>query len=56
MYSGLAPSRRHSSPNSRGVNCNDLSQFRDSNHQVILWPAQYKTGNIIYPYQDATRK
>jgi branched-chain amino acid transport system substrate-binding protein len=40
----------------QGVTGNDLAQFRDSAHQVILWPAEYKTGNIIYPYQDAKKK
>jgi hypothetical protein len=24
--------------------------------QVILWPAEYKTGNIIYPYGEAKKK
>jgi branched-chain amino acid transport system substrate-binding protein len=37
----------------QGVTGNDLAQFRDTTHQVILWPPEYKTGNIIYPYQDA---
>ena len=40
----------------QGVTGNDLAQFRDTTHQVILWPAEYKTGNIIYPYQDAKKK
>jgi branched-chain amino acid transport system substrate-binding protein len=40
----------------QGVTGNDLAQFRDSTHQVILWPAEYKTGNVIYPYQDAKKK
>jgi branched-chain amino acid transport system substrate-binding protein len=34
----------------------DLSQFRDTTHQVTLWPAEYQTGKIIFPYQDAKRK
>src|SRR5260221_12199472 len=29
---------------------NDLEQFRAGSKQVILWPAEYKTGNMIYPY------
>jgi branched-chain amino acid transport system substrate-binding protein len=40
----------------QGVTGNDLAQFRDTKHQVILWPSEYKTGNIIYPYQDAKKK
>ena len=41
----------------QGVTGNDLGQFRDTaQHQVILWPAEYKTGSIIYPYEDARKK
>ncbi len=40
----------------QGVAGNDLGQFRDTSHQVILWPAEYKTGNIIYPYENAKKK
>jgi len=32
---------------------NDLDQFRDFKKQVIIWPAQYKSGNFIYPYEAA---
>jgi branched-chain amino acid transport system substrate-binding protein len=35
---------------------NDVDQFRDTSKQVILWPAEYKTGNIVYPYADAKKK
>jgi branched-chain amino acid transport system substrate-binding protein len=34
---------------------NNLDQFRDTRHQVILWPDRYKTGNIIYPYAEARK-
>ena len=40
----------------QGVTGNDLAQFRDTTHQVIVWPAEYKTGTLIYPYQDARKK
>ncbi len=30
--------------------------FRDTTRQVVLWPAEYKTGEIIYPYQDAKKR
>ena len=40
----------------QGVSGNDLNQFRDTTHQVIVWPAEYKTGNLVYPYQDAKKK
>jgi len=34
----------------QGVSGNGVDQFRDPKTEVILWPAKYKTGNIIYPY------
>ena len=40
----------------QGVTSNDINQFRDTTHQVIVWPDAYKTGNVIYPYQDAKKK
>jgi len=40
----------------QGVSGNDLAQFRDTKHQVIVWPDQYKTGDVIYPYGDAKKK
>jgi branched-chain amino acid transport system substrate-binding protein len=40
----------------QGVSGNDLAQFRDTSHQAILWPAEYKTGNLIYPYSEAKKK
>ena len=29
---------------------NNLDQFRDGSRTPILWPPEYKNGNIIYPY------
>jgi branched-chain amino acid transport system substrate-binding protein len=40
----------------QNVQPNDLEQFRAGNKQVILWPAEYKTGNMIYPYAEARKK
>jgi branched-chain amino acid transport system substrate-binding protein len=34
----------------QGIQGNGVEQFRDPKTEVILWPAQYKTGTIIYPY------
>ncbi|WP_422002771.1 amino acid ABC transporter substrate-binding protein [Reyranella sp.] len=34
----------------QGIKGNDVDQFKDPKTEVILWPAKYKTGNIIYPY------
>jgi hypothetical protein len=34
----------------------NLDQFRDGKVQPILWPAEFKTGDIIYPYGNARKK
>jgi branched-chain amino acid transport system substrate-binding protein len=34
---------------------NDIEQFADGSKQPILWPPQYKTGDIIYPYAAAKK-
>jgi len=39
----------------QGVTGNDLGQFKDPRREVILWPAEYKKGELIYPY-GAARK
>jgi branched-chain amino acid transport system substrate-binding protein len=40
----------------QNVQPNNLDQFRDGKVQPMLWPAEFKTGNIIYPYGDARKK
>jgi branched-chain amino acid transport system substrate-binding protein len=35
---------------------NNLDQWREGKVQPILWPSEYKTGNIIYPYGEARKK
>ena len=40
----------------QNITGNDLDQFKDTAKQVILWPAEYKTGRIIYPYAEAKKK
>ena len=32
---------------------NDVGQFKDISTQVVIWPAQYKSGEMIYPYEKA---
>ena len=32
---------------------NDIGQFKDISTQVVLMPAQYKSGEIVYPYEKA---
>jgi branched-chain amino acid transport system substrate-binding protein len=40
----------------QNIQPNNLDQYRDGKAQPILWPAEFKTGNIIYPYGDARKK
>ncbi len=36
-----------------GVKGNDVEQFRGMNTQTVVTPAEYKSGNVIYPYEKA---
>jgi branched-chain amino acid transport system substrate-binding protein len=40
----------------QNVEPNNVDQFRDGSKQPILYPPQYKTGDVIYPYADARKK
>jgi branched-chain amino acid transport system substrate-binding protein len=40
----------------QNITGNDLGQFKDMSKEVILWPAEYKTGTMIYPYGEAKKK
>ena len=40
----------------QNVQPNDLNQFRDGSKQPILWPPEFKSGEMIYPYADARKK
>ena len=35
---------------------NDVAQFKNGEKQPILWPPEYKTGEMIYPYEAARKK
>lgn len=38
------------------VTDNSVDQFKDTTHEVIVWPEQYKSGNMIYPYAAARKQ
>ena len=40
----------------QNVSGNDLGQFKDPAKEVILWPAKFKNGTMIYPYGEAKKK
>src|SRR5262245_6519726 len=37
----------------RNVKTNDLTQFKDISTQVVVAPAEYESGKLIYPYEKA---
>jgi branched-chain amino acid transport system substrate-binding protein len=37
----------------QNIKNNSLESFRDLSTEVILYPPQYKAGNLIYPYEKA---
>jgi len=39
----------------QGIESTDIAQFHKPGKRVVLWPEQYKSGNIIYPYEKALR-
>ena len=40
----------------QNIDPNNVEQFRSGAKQPILWPPEYKTGEMIYPYADARKK
>jgi branched-chain amino acid transport system substrate-binding protein len=39
----------------QNVAAGNAEQFRDGSVQPVLWPPQYKTGTMVYPYADAKK-
>ena len=37
------------------VAANSIDQFKDTAHEVIVWPNEYKTGDFVYPYAEAKK-
>jgi branched-chain amino acid transport system substrate-binding protein len=35
------------------VSGSDIGQFKDMSRQIVVWPEELKTGNLIYPYAQA---
>jgi branched-chain amino acid transport system substrate-binding protein len=36
----------------QNIKANDIEQFRDPRTEVILWPPELRTGDLMYPYTD----
>ena len=37
----------------QNIKGNSIDEFRDLKTEVIIYPPQYKTGEVIYPYEKA---
>jgi branched-chain amino acid transport system substrate-binding protein len=37
----------------RNIKSHDLAEFKDISTQVVVWPAEYESGTLIYPYEKA---
>ena len=37
----------------QNVKGNDVAQFKDMSTQVVVAPAEYESGKVIYPYEKA---
>src|SRR6476469_302126 len=40
----------------QNIEPNNVEQFKSGAKQPILWPPEYKTGEMIYPYESARKK
>jgi branched-chain amino acid transport system substrate-binding protein len=39
----------------QNIEGNDLKQFAEPGHRVVVYPDDWKSGNVIYPYAKARR-
>jgi branched-chain amino acid transport system substrate-binding protein len=39
----------------QGISGSDLEQFKDWSHQVVVYPRDYKSGNLLYPFEKAAQ-
>jgi branched-chain amino acid transport system substrate-binding protein len=37
----------------QNITGHSLDEFKDTTHEVVVWPDEYKSGNLIYPYAEA---
>ena len=40
----------------QNIQPNNVEQFKKGEHQPILYPPEYKSGDLIYPYENARKK
>ena len=39
----------------QGISGSDLEQFKDWSRQVVVYPRDYKSGNLLYPFEKAAQ-
>jgi branched-chain amino acid transport system substrate-binding protein len=39
----------------QNIKGSDVEQFRQAGKQVVIYPDQYKSGDLIYPYSEARK-
>jgi branched-chain amino acid transport system substrate-binding protein len=39
----------------QGINGTDLDQFKDWSRQVVVYPGDYKSGSLLYPFEKAAK-
>jgi branched-chain amino acid transport system substrate-binding protein len=39
----------------QGIETTDVAQFKKPGTRVVLWPEEFKSGNLIYPYAKAVK-
>lgn len=39
----------------QGINSNDIAQFKDWSRQIVVYPNEFKSGNLIYPFAKASQ-
>ncbi len=39
----------------QGIETTDIAQFHKAGKRVVVWPEQYKSGKLIYPYSSAMK-
>jgi len=39
----------------QGIETTDIAQFHKPGKRVVVWPEQYKSGKLIYPYSSAMK-
>ena len=39
----------------QNVSGSDISQFKDMSKQIVVWPNELKTGELVHPYDKAAK-